>query len=192
MKEDRRVRKTKKALREGLVALLNEKSIRQITVQELAGRVDIHRSTFYANFKDIYDLLSHVEDTMVEEISQIVTADFAFDPAVFFSCLCNYVRDNRQAARLFFAGNTNIAFFERLTELFTAGCIACWQRSEAAGNVSQEMEYYVQFCLSGALGAIGRWVAQDFAYPMDKLVRMLAEVDGMVGAVFNARGCAAQ
>ena len=59
-KEDRRVRKTKKALREGLIELLNEKSIQSITVRELTDKVDIHRSTFYANFKDVYELYNHV------------------------------------------------------------------------------------------------------------------------------------
>jgi len=55
-KEDRRVRKTKKALREGLAELLTQKSIQKITVRELTDKVDIHRSTFYANYEDIYDL----------------------------------------------------------------------------------------------------------------------------------------
>jgi len=41
-KEDRRVRKTKKSLREGLVELLQEKSIQNITVKELTDRADIH------------------------------------------------------------------------------------------------------------------------------------------------------
>ena len=56
IKEDKRVRKTKRALRLGLAELLAEKSIQNITVKELSDKVEINRSTFYANFTDIYDL----------------------------------------------------------------------------------------------------------------------------------------
>ena len=45
-KVDRRVRKTKAQLREGLAHLMLEKSIKEITVKELVDKVDINRSTF--------------------------------------------------------------------------------------------------------------------------------------------------
>ena len=72
LKEDRRVRKTKKALREGLAELLVEKSLQNITVRELTDKVDVHRSTFYANFEDIYDLYNQMEDVVIQEISDIL------------------------------------------------------------------------------------------------------------------------
>ena len=46
-KTDRRVRKTKKLLRQGLAKLMENKSINEITVKELVDEVDINRSTFY-------------------------------------------------------------------------------------------------------------------------------------------------
>ena len=42
-KEDRRVRKTKEALRNGLLQLMQEKQINEITVKELTELVDINR-----------------------------------------------------------------------------------------------------------------------------------------------------
>ena len=47
LKEDRRVRKTKKSLRDSLFVLLQEKNISQITVTELTRLADVNRSTFY-------------------------------------------------------------------------------------------------------------------------------------------------
>ena len=46
-KQDRRVVKTKRAIRNALVQLLSEKELDQITVKELADRADINRKTFY-------------------------------------------------------------------------------------------------------------------------------------------------
>ena len=66
--DDRRVRKTKKALRQGLVQLLQEKKLKDITVRELTDAVDLHRGTFYVHYRDIYDLY----DKMWQEANQAI------------------------------------------------------------------------------------------------------------------------
>ena len=56
-KMDRRVRKTKAQLREGLARLMQKKSIKEISVKELVDEVDINRSTFYLHYETMDDLL---------------------------------------------------------------------------------------------------------------------------------------
>jgi len=58
---DRRVRKTKSQLRSCLSILLETKKIQNITVKELAQMADINRGTFYLHYKDVYDLLEHIQ-----------------------------------------------------------------------------------------------------------------------------------
>ena len=67
-KVDRRVRKTRRQLREGLARLLEEKSIRDIKVKELVEEVDINRSTFYLHYSDIYDMLKQLEEELSPEV----------------------------------------------------------------------------------------------------------------------------
>ena len=55
---DRRVRKTKKALRDALVELILEKGYGAVTVQDVVERADVGRTTFYAHFTDKEDLLA--------------------------------------------------------------------------------------------------------------------------------------
>ena len=63
-KVDRRVRKTKMQLRQGLARLMQKKSIKEITVKELVDEVDINRSTFYLHYTDIYQMLEKIEEDM--------------------------------------------------------------------------------------------------------------------------------
>lgn len=62
-KTDRRVLRTRNALGDALVALLQERNFEQITVQDVLDRAGVGRSTFYVHYRDKNDLfLSDVED----------------------------------------------------------------------------------------------------------------------------------
>lgn len=60
---DRRVRRTRDALGDALVALMHEKPFHEITVQQVLDRADVSRATFYTHYRDKDDLfLSDLED----------------------------------------------------------------------------------------------------------------------------------
>lgn len=54
---DRRVTRTKTALREALLTLIQERGYDAITTQEIVDRANVGRSTFYAHYADKEDLL---------------------------------------------------------------------------------------------------------------------------------------
>ena len=61
-KEDRRIRRTKRLLRQALAELMNEKDFKDITVKEITDRADLNRGTFYFHYTDTYDLREKIED----------------------------------------------------------------------------------------------------------------------------------
>ena len=71
-KIDRRIRKTKALLSQGLIQLMEEKEIRDISVKELTDLADINRGTFYLHYNDIYDLLIQMEDELFVEFNEIL------------------------------------------------------------------------------------------------------------------------
>ena len=68
---DRRVKYTKKIIKETTLSLLKEKDISKITISEICTLADINRATFYRYYLDIYDLLEKIEE---EFILELVTA----------------------------------------------------------------------------------------------------------------------
>ena len=58
MKEDLRVRKTKKALSDAFIELLKEKHFELITINELCERAKIRRATFYKHYTDKLNFLA--------------------------------------------------------------------------------------------------------------------------------------
>jgi len=62
-KMDRRVYRTREALGDALVALMQEKAFDEITVQQVLDRAGVGRSTFYSHYVDKDDLfVSDVDD----------------------------------------------------------------------------------------------------------------------------------
>ena len=73
-REDRRVRKTKAALRKALTDFLREKPIQEIRVREIADKIDINRGTFYQYYRDVYDMLAQLEAELFEQFNVIFKA----------------------------------------------------------------------------------------------------------------------
>ncbi len=69
-KEDRRVLRTRRLLRDALVTLILEKRYDKITVQDIIDRADVGRSTFYAHFQDKEDLLISGFTDVTDELGQ--------------------------------------------------------------------------------------------------------------------------
>src|SRR6478752_7035386 len=68
-KLDERVRRTHQRLGSALVALIQEKSIDDVTVQEVLDRASVGRSTFYLHFRDTDDLLLSQLEKFLEMMS---------------------------------------------------------------------------------------------------------------------------
>lgn len=54
---DRRIGRTRRQLRDALIALILEQGYESVTVQAITDRADLSRATFYLHFKDKEDLL---------------------------------------------------------------------------------------------------------------------------------------
>lgn len=63
-RRDRRVERTRRALREAMVALIVERGWDGFGVQELCDRADVARSTFYVHFADKEELVAGAFDDL--------------------------------------------------------------------------------------------------------------------------------
>jgi AcrR family transcriptional regulator len=91
-KTDARVRRTRDALGDALVALMQEKQFDTITVQEVLDRANVSRSTFYTHYSDKDDLLMSDAEEFFEAISMALSAhgdksDRVFPVSEFFTHL---------------------------------------------------------------------------------------------------------
>ena len=70
--EDKRIRRTKKLLRQALTQLMQQKDFQSITVTDVVREADINRGTFYAHYRDVYDLRGQIESEMVADFRSMI------------------------------------------------------------------------------------------------------------------------
>lgn len=174
---DRRVRKTKKALRNGLAELMVTKDLRNITVRELTEKVDIHRATFYSHYNDIYDLYEQMEDAIVIELNDIIMQNYSQPPNYFYKILFEYLISNKQLCYMLFGKNRESSFMTRLNILFEERCIETWCKNWKYTEISEDLRYKVRYHVQGCLGIISRWVESNFTKSMDELIKIISDID---------------
>ena len=117
-KTDRRIRKTKAQLRAGLAKLMQEKSIKEITVKELVVEVYINRSTFYLHYTDIFNMLSTIEEELLEEIRQTIqnhpVSPFNESSFPFIEDIFHILAENKDICNALLGPNGDIAFIHRI------------------------------------------------------------------------------
>lgn len=69
MAEDRRVRRTKHAIKTAFVELLRTHDLEKITINDIATYADISRGTFYLHYEDKYILLDDMENEYISQLS---------------------------------------------------------------------------------------------------------------------------
>lgn len=74
---DRRKRKTRIAIQNACIQLIQEKDFDAITISDIAERADINRATFYLHFIDKHDMLDQFEQEIMDEIGANFIIDFA-------------------------------------------------------------------------------------------------------------------
>lgn len=68
--EDLRVRRTRKLIQQAFIELTVERGFTELTVQDIADRAMVNRSTFYRHYLDKYDLLHKYMDEVYELTSE--------------------------------------------------------------------------------------------------------------------------
>ena len=69
---DKRVIRTKRAIKSALFELMKTKDFSSITISELSIAANVNRRTFYTHYKSVTDILTEIESELVDAIYQLI------------------------------------------------------------------------------------------------------------------------
>ena len=162
--EDRRTRKTKKAMTNALAKLLLEKPLNSISVKEISDIADINRGTFYLHYRDVYDMAEQIQDEIFGKFTEIVdmhepkkNTDEIFPMIV---AVFNLLKENADLARVLISKNGDAAFVDKLKNVIREKCFSNIRMVFKVKN-DEEIDYFYNFIVSGCIGLCSAWLLND-------------------------------
>lgn len=160
---NKRKRDSQEKIESEMMRLIQKKPLRDITVTELCANANVNRSTFYANYVDIDDLVETIGAKLADKVAALYqnadlrNADFDFE-----RLLQNIYDDPLVYKTYFMLG---------LDELFHIEDYGLTLPDDAADKT--HLSYRVRFFRSGLNAMLKQWLFDDCPFPPDEFMRIL-------------------
>lgn len=192
---DRRIRKTRRMIRQCLTELLKTKRIQDITVREISEKADINRGTFYLHYRDIFDLMEQIENELLEELEDVLNhfkaSDLLSNPALVFTRVFHLVKENSDMVSILIGQNGDINFVNRLKDIVREKCLKDWmelfrpgagggrQTSRSSQNTlldDSAFEAYYSFTVTGCIGLVQYWLDSGLKETPEQLASLVEQI----------------
>ncbi len=172
-KKDRRIRKTRAQLQNGLAKLMKTKSINEITVKELVDEVDINRSTFYLHYTDIYNLLEDIENRLMDEILRVIDSHKNVTDGgllSIFTDIFTIIDANRDICSALIGEKGDMAFVQRMEDIIASHGVHDLMNQFMLPE--RPIHYMISFSMSGCIGMLKEWLSTENSEPPEYMANV--------------------
>ncbi len=200
-KHDRRVGRTRKALKQALYELLEEKGYDQVTVEEITDRANLGRATFYLHYRDKEDLLLEdvidLVDQMVEETTGMPWLRWREDSGgensmtmrpIPMVLVFQHVAENADYYRIILRGQGMYTVGERLRAIIIKaikdvglarsqeGSLACEPQDRLKGETQVPLDVIANYYAGSVMGLVTWWLENDTPYPAGQMAEYFQQL----------------
>ena len=159
--EDRRVRRSRRLLKESLLELMQEKQFSEITIRDVTDHADMNRATFYLHYTDTAKLLQSVTEDLLEGAQKLIDSHIQetvadrttrpiFEPILDFGVehwdICTVLRENNAASHF-------SEYLHQLIQKNGGEIVRAWFHPKD----DRQLSYLLGFVTSGLIGLIEEW-----------------------------------
>ena len=174
-KVDRRVKYTIEMLKGALVEAMQKEHISKISVKSLCELADINRSTFYAHFRDQYDLLHHIEQEVLDNIKrQLERQDFDGKGPISFQVLnliLKYVRQNASLFKALLSDNCEPDIQREIMKLPDIISVQIYE-----GLDERAKDYLSVFGITGCVSILQKWLQDGMPESTGQISELILQV----------------
>lgn len=148
-KNNRRRRKSQEKIEKAFIELLQTREIKEIKVSDVIKIAGLNRSTFYANYIDIYDLADKTRAILEQEFSSLF-ADY------------DYLTEHSGALKMFTHIRDNQLFYQTYFKLCydDRHLISIYDPVRAEKeHFDNHLKYHIEFFRNGLNAIIKMWLA---------------------------------
>ena len=176
-KPDRRILKTKRAIYEALVELMQKKKLNSITVTELAAAANINRKTFYTYYSTVNDVLDEVINELISSLKDLMytmSEDYnMLSPQTLFAFLNTIMSDVDIVRALFTSDNGNM-LFNKLQNALQETLLKELIDNDIKMNIPPEQYPLISsFVAGGMIYVYYEWITNPNGTSLDEMARTL-------------------
>ena len=167
---------TRANLRQAFWELYGTKPVEKITIREITDRAGYNRATFYLYYRDVYDLLTQIEDEILGEVRHLVDHGLLQEEKLDLTHHMGRIVELTQRYETYMPkliGGTygDPAFAEQLKNILAP--LLDRFILPPAGLSNEQRHVLREFYLSGLLAAIAAWVSNPQRMPIDQLIALI-------------------
>ena len=171
LRADRRITRTRSALRDALIALIDERGYDTLSVGDVCLAANVTRGTFYNHFTSKEDMLASFEDEVMggldafqERMANLSLKDLAYTvttkrPLPLLVEMFDYLRSEGAFLHAVLGPHGDSRFSSRLRDAVCANLVRSVLHKRYRDSDDAFVQYYVAFYASAYLGVIERWLA---------------------------------
>ncbi|MGE7603511.1 TetR/AcrR family transcriptional regulator [Peribacillus sp. NPDC097675] len=178
-KVDLRIRKTRKAIKEAFLSLIQTKGYERITIQDIAEEAIINRNTFYLHYVDKPDLMDKLCKESMEKLNVCMNLEVndiqEMNRDMFISILSETFKVIEADIVFFKAmlsqnGHPNFSMYlkEALKSIMLSGI--------GDHYPNQKIKIGLEYIISGLVGVICMWITDSENLVVEDVVEQLSEI----------------
>lgn len=182
---DRRVAKTKRAIRNAFAELLTAKDIDEITIKDIADTADINRKTFYCHYSGVHEVIAEIENELVADFDRALSTldldQVLSDPYEPFMRLTAIINSDIDFYGHLMRVNRNSSLTNKLIQAMKDRLMD----SPLSGRLVDRntRAVIVDYAVSGMLSVYRSWFNSDRSQSIEEIARILSTVtfSGVIG-----------
>ena len=164
-KNNKRRQGTRESIEKTFIELLQTREITEITVSDICKITGYNRTTFYANYLDIYDLADKIRDKLEAEVNEL------YENELFYNCGNDYLKlfQHIKENQIFYITYFKLGYDSKHT--VDLGSI----RQNQIGCPAEDLDYHIEFHKAGLNAIIKKWLASGCDKSPEKMVKIIQD-----------------
>lgn len=168
---DRRVIKTKRAIKNAFARLLTEKDINEITISDIAAVADINRKTFYNYYSGVHEVIDEIENDIIQHVDEALTdIDFKSSidsPYLIFEKLTAVINTDMDFFGYLLSMNSNVSLSSKIVELLSVKVKAIIM--PYLDTDEDRVDLMLNFMISGMVAVYKSWFNSERSEPIEEI-----------------------
>lgn len=179
-KEDFRVKRTKKNIKEGFMTLMKDKPYNKITIKEITEKAEVNRNTFYLHYLDKDDLLDKLMNDSFQKMTDRMKTDQVMNIRelnydIFYKVVMNQFIAVEEDLEFFnlILGDDSIPY---LQSKFVNVIKTHMSQGQKKDDMVKLKLAYIEYLSSGLTGLIKFWLKNKSQYTIEEMTELVIDI----------------